>query len=229
MKNYHFFYAFFFVLTEKDKEEGFPLFQKIEKGRKKWDSFSLSLPFSFFLTEAKNWSSFLLYQKIGKGRGHHAPCWDYYWTRDAFRLGRAGVAEIVGPRTGVRSASEKSKRNTKIKEYIILYIHTCKWIYISRKNGRHPIPTPGTVRAPVHPLGPAPLAHRRVRKHQAEARPKIAGMALTAQPGWNWSSFQLASSTPPLNVPGSARAPSARTMSIGQVAYHTNLHHREQQ
>ena len=42
---------------------------------------------------------------------------------------------------------------------------------------------------------------------QTEARSKIAGIALTAQPGWNWNSFQLASSTPPLNVPGSARFP----------------------
>ena len=44
----------------------------------------------------------------------------------------------------------------------------------------------------------------------AEAREKIAGMTLTIKPDWNWSSFQLANSTPPLSVTGSATAPSAR-------------------
>ena len=48
-------------------------------------------------------------------------------------------------------------------------------------------------------------------KYQAEVRPKIVGTSLAAQPGWNWSSFQPASSTPPLNVVGSARAPSEST------------------
>ena len=52
----------------------------------------------------------------------------------------------------------------------------------------------------------------RQRTYQTEARAKIAGIAFTTKPDWNWSSFQLASSTPPLSVPGSARAPSARTM-----------------
>ena len=44
----------------------------------------------------------------------------------------------------------------------------------------------------------------------AEAREKIAGMTLTIKPDRNWSSFQLANSTPPLSVTGSAIAPSAR-------------------
>ena len=44
----------------------------------------------------------------------------------------------------------------------------------------------------------------------AEARIKIARMTLTIKLDGNWSSFQLANSTPPLSVTGSAIAPSAR-------------------
>ena len=44
----------------------------------------------------------------------------------------------------------------------------------------------------------------------AEARIKIARMTLTIKLDRNWSSFQLANSTPPLCVTGSALAPSAR-------------------
>ena len=44
----------------------------------------------------------------------------------------------------------------------------------------------------------------------AEARIKIARMTLTVKLDRNWSSFQLASSAPPLSVTGSAIAPSAR-------------------
>ena len=44
----------------------------------------------------------------------------------------------------------------------------------------------------------------------AEAPIKIARMTLTIKLDGNWSSFQLANSTPPLSVTGSAIAPSAR-------------------
>ena len=44
----------------------------------------------------------------------------------------------------------------------------------------------------------------------AEAHVKIARMTLTIKLDGNWSSFQLANSTPPLSVTGSAVAPSAR-------------------
>ena len=44
----------------------------------------------------------------------------------------------------------------------------------------------------------------------AEARVKIARMTLTIKLDGNWSSFQLANSTPPLSVTDSAIAPSAR-------------------
>ena len=44
----------------------------------------------------------------------------------------------------------------------------------------------------------------------AEARIKIARMTLTIKLDGNWSSFQLANSTPPLSVTDSAIAPSAR-------------------
>ena len=47
----------------------------------------------------------------------------------------------------------------------------------------------------------------------AEALAKIARMILTIKLDWNWSSFQLANSAPPLGVTDSAIAPSAR---IGQ-------------
>ena len=48
------------------------------------------------------------------------------------------------------------------------------------------------------------------RDRWAEAREKIARMTLTIKLDRNWSSFQLANSTPPLSVTGSAIAPSAR-------------------
>ena len=44
----------------------------------------------------------------------------------------------------------------------------------------------------------------------AEAPIKIARMTLTIKLDGNWSSFQLANSTPPLSVTDSAIAPSAR-------------------
>ena len=44
----------------------------------------------------------------------------------------------------------------------------------------------------------------------AEALAKIARMILTIKLDWNWSSFQLANSAPPLGVTDSAIAPSAR-------------------
>ena len=44
----------------------------------------------------------------------------------------------------------------------------------------------------------------------AFAHIKIGRMALTTKLHRNWSSFQLANSTPPLSVTGSAIAPSAR-------------------
>ena len=50
---------------------------------------------------------------------------------------------------------------------------------------------------------------------RAEAHVKIARMTLTIKLDGNWSSFQLANSTPPLSVTGSAIAPSAR-MGYGQ-------------
>ena len=48
----------------------------------------------------------------------------------------------------------------------------------------------------------------------AEAPIKIARMTLTIKLDGNWSSFQLANSTPPLSVTGSAIAPSARMVFI---------------
>ena len=58
----------------------------------------------------------------------------------------------------------------------------------------------------------------------AEAREKIARMTLTIKLDRNWSSFQLANSTPPLSVTGSAIAPSARILNqIGQPKYFQNL------
>ena len=47
----------------------------------------------------------------------------------------------------------------------------------------------------------------------AEAPVKIARMTLTIKLDGNWSSFQLANSTPPLSVTDSAIAPSARILS----------------
>ena len=46
----------------------------------------------------------------------------------------------------------------------------------------------------------------------AEAHIKITRMTLTIKLDRNWSSFQLANSTPPLSVDGSAIAPSARIL-----------------
>ena len=54
----------------------------------------------------------------------------------------------------------------------------------------------------------------------AEAREKIARMTLTIKLDRNWSSFQLANSTPPLSVTGSAIAPSARMSN--QAANHSH-------
>ena len=48
----------------------------------------------------------------------------------------------------------------------------------------------------------------------AEAHIKITRMTLTIKLDRNWSSFQLANSTPPLSVTGSAIAPSARMVFI---------------
>ena len=56
----------------------------------------------------------------------------------------------------------------------------------------------------------------------AEARIKITRMTLTIKLDRNWSSFQLANSTPPLSVTGSAIAPSARI--LDRVSLLT-LHH----
>ena len=47
-------------------------------------------------------------------------------------------------------------------------------------------------------------------KSWAEALAKIARIVLTTKLDWNWSSFQLANSAPPLGVTDSAIAPSAR-------------------
>ena len=46
----------------------------------------------------------------------------------------------------------------------------------------------------------------------AEARIKITRITLTIKRDRNWSSFQLASNTPPLSVTGSVIAPSARML-----------------
>ena len=46
----------------------------------------------------------------------------------------------------------------------------------------------------------------------AFARIKIARVILAIRLDWNWSSFQLASSAPPLSVTDSAIAPSARIL-----------------
>ena len=52
-----------------------------------------------------------------------------------------------------------------------------------------------------------------IRDCWAEAHIKITRMTLTIKLDRNWSSFQLANSTPPLSVTGSAIAPSARMLS----------------
>ena len=58
----------------------------------------------------------------------------------------------------------------------------------------------------------------------AEAREKIARMTLTIKLDRNWSSFQLANSTPPLSVTGSAIAPSARIVNnTGQSIFHPHM------
>ena len=51
----------------------------------------------------------------------------------------------------------------------------------------------------------------------AEAPIKIARMTLTIKLDGNWSSFQLANSTPPLSVTDSAIAPSARMAELSEV------------
>ena len=53
----------------------------------------------------------------------------------------------------------------------------------------------------------------------AVARIKIARVILAIRLDWNWSSFQLASSAPPLSVTDSAIAPSARIVSVGFFAH----------
>ena len=63
-----------------------------------------------------------------------------------------------------------------------------------------------------------PMAHTFFTICWAEARIKIARMTLTIKLDGNWSSFQLANSTPPLSVTGSAIAPSARM--VGACALH---------
>ena len=55
-------------------------------------------------------------------------------------------------------------------------------------------------------------------KAWAEALTKIARMILTIKLDWNWSSFQLANSAPPLGVTDSAIAPSARMGNLANVA-----------
>ena len=82
-KNYPSF-AFLFLCFDKERQRERILSFSKERKRQKEIRLSLSA-FSLFLTETKKESSLFLYQKIGKGRGHHAPCWDYYWTRNAFR------------------------------------------------------------------------------------------------------------------------------------------------
>ena len=71
------------------------------------------------------------------------------------------------------------------------------------------------------------IADRRIKVYicWAEARIEIARMTLTIKLDGNWSSFQLANSTPPLSVTGSAIAPSARM--VGACAFHvlTGLEH----
>ena len=50
---------------------------------------------------------------------------------------------------------------------------------------------------------------------------KIVSTAGGSDENWNWSSFQLANSTPPLSVTGSAIAPSARMSTTGALmSYH---------
>ena len=54
----------------------------------------------------------------------------------------------------------------------------------------------------------------------AEARVKIARMTLTVKLDWNWNSFQLANSAPPLSVTDSAIAPSARMLTLSSSSGH---------
>ena len=60
----------------------------------------------------------------------------------------------------------------------------------------------------------------------AEARIKIARMTLTIKLDRNWSSFQLANSTPPLSVTDSAIAPSARIHPLAQLHLSSRFRHR---
>ena len=67
-------------------------------------------------------------------------------------------------------------------------------------------------------VGLHPVTGRRIC--WAEAPIKIARMILTIKLDGNWSSFQLANSTPPLCVTDSAIAPSARMAnSLSQLTY----------
>ena len=66
----------------------------------------------------------------------------------------------------------------------------------------------------------SPCERRRPPVRWAEARIKIARMTLTIKLDGNWSSFQIANSTPPLCVTDSAIAPSARMAnSLSQLTY----------
>ena len=78
-----------------------------------------------------------------------------------------------------------------------------------------------TTAQPTLPPTPGSSAHLQasalaisVANCWAEAPIKIARMTLTIKLDGNWSSFQLANSTPPLSVTDSAIAPSARMRGI---------------
>ena len=58
----------------------------------------------------------------------------------------------------------------------------------------------------------------------SEARVKIARMTLTIKLDGNWSSFQLASNTPPLSVTGSVIAPSARMLTYQSYSTSSAVH-----
>ena len=63
----------------------------------------------------------------------------------------------------------------------------------------------------------------------AEAHIKITRMTLTIKLDRNWSSFQLANSTPPLSVTDSAIAPSARMHPLAQLHLSSRFRHRPSQ
>ena len=83
-----------------------------------------------------------------------------------------------------------------------------------------------TTAQPTLPPTPGSSAHLQasalaisVANCWAEAPIKIARMTLTIKLDGNWSSFQLANSTPPLSVTDSAIAPSARMTLEGCAGY----------